>query len=191
MQPELLAKYDELFGPSDKYYAIDGENWPPKGLYLKRGEVKTILLTVAVSLRPQPQVEMYFENREEVNRIELGLMFNTALDQVQLDKIASSVSGVASIPWDNITFLAEGHTVNFDGFESKGFNAAILTQEVKAFPEVDIPDYRGSKPKVYWLIPITNEERKYVMEKGSTKLIEKMNEIGQAIFSLDRKEIRL
>jgi hypothetical protein len=36
MQPELLTKYDELFGPSDKYYAIDGENWPPKGLYLTK-----------------------------------------------------------------------------------------------------------------------------------------------------------
>lgn len=159
LQPEILDYYDEIFGKSEKYFGIDNAEWPPKGLYVNQGAEKVVFATVAVSLRPQPKIEMYFENTGDVNRIELGVILQSALNNDQVNKIGSSISGMTAIPWDFVTFLAEGHTVEFQTGVSEKFNFAILTNRLKALPEVKLPDYRGSSTNFLWIVPISNRER--------------------------------
>lgn len=188
-QPLILTSYDESFGKHDKYYAIDSNEWPPKGLYLRRGESKTIFATVGLSLIPMPTVEMYTENRFELNRIELGIILDSVFSDQEIQEIANWISGQSSIPWDNITFLGEGHTINFKPFNSKTFNSVLLTNRLDVLPDPELDDYLGSKVNFLWMVPISDKERKEIMDNGSDLVIKKLNKIGVEIFSLNREEI--
>jgi len=195
LQPKLLELYDDVFGKSDKYFAIDGNKWPPKGLYLRSGEEKKVFLTVGMSLRPMPLVEMYLDESKENKRIELGVILNndTEMKEADVNTIASWISAHANLPWDNITFLTDGHTINFDAFQNiKGaelFNSVILTSRLIKLPKIDVSNVNNELFKLLWMIPITKNERQYAMNKGSEKLIKALDELGDDIFSLKRKEI--
>ena len=188
-QPVILMAYDENFGSHDRYYAIDNDKWPPKGLYLRKGESKTIFATVGVSLLPMPVVEMYYENRSERNRIELGIILDAVFSDNEIQQMAEWISGQSAIPWDNITFLGEGHTINFDPFNSTKFNAVVLTNQLDVLPNPALDDYRGSKVNLLWMVPISEKERNEIMEHGSDGIIGKLNQIGDRVFSLEREEV--
>lgn len=189
LQPRILKNYEELFGKSDRYFTIDNNEWPPKGLYLQDGANKTIFATVAVSLRPQPAVEMYTENRNDINRIELGLILNSDLSEQQINEIASWISGQASLPWNNITFLGEGHTINFEIFKSSKMDSVVLTNKLDVLPKVNLTDYRDSKINFLWMVPISSKERDKIMNEGSENVLIELNKIGDEIFNLERTEI--
>ncbi|GAA3760348.1 suppressor of fused domain protein [Flavobacterium ginsengiterrae] len=189
LQPKVLDYYDEIFGKSEKYYAIDNSEWPPKGLYVYEGEEKIVFATVAVSLRSQPKIEMYFENPAEVNRIELGTILKSGLTNEQINNIASLISGITTIPWDYITFLAEGHTVEFQTTASEKFKYAVLTNKLKALPRVNLPSLGNSQTNFLWIVPISSEEWKVMKESGSQVILDKLDAIGEEIFNLNREEV--
>lgn len=188
-QPKILDVYDEVFGESDNYYAIDGEKWPPKGLYLRKGDLKTIFATVGVSLRPMPMVEMYAEDRLKSNRIELGLILDSQFDNDSIQEMAEWISGQAQIPWDQITFLGEGHTINFNPFSTTMFDSVILTSKLNILPSPQLENYRGSKINFLWMIPISQKERQHIIDNGSKHVLDELNKIGSSIFSLNRNEV--
>ncbi|WP_282135657.1 suppressor of fused domain protein [Seonamhaeicola maritimus] len=188
-QPIILKAYDESFGNHDKYYAIDGNKWPPKGLYLRIGESKTIFATVGLSLVTMPMVEMYSENRFDSNRIELGIILDSVFSQKDIQQIAEWISGQSAIPWDNITFLGEGHTINFKPFNSTKFNSVVLTNAIDILPKPELDDYRESKINFFWMVPISEKERNEIMNNGSEEILTKLNKIGDKVFSLKREEV--
>ncbi|MCE7996390.1 MAG: suppressor of fused domain protein [Roseivirga sp.] len=188
-QPGMLELYEEALGKHDKYYAIDNREWPPRGLYVRNGPSKAVCVTVGLSLVPQPQVEMYVEDRMSHNRIELGMMLNGTLSEDELDSLASGVSGQAAIPWSNITFLGEGHTINLSIGGDHDKTAVLLTSDLSCLPILDLGVYRDSAIRLLWMIPITTKEREHIMEHGSETLIRKLNEFGDEVYSLDRAEV--
>ncbi|UII30446.1 suppressor of fused domain protein [Fulvivirga ulvae] len=188
-QPRILEVYEDLLGKSDKYYAIDGNQWPPKGLYLRNGASKTVFATVGLSLIPMPSVEMYVDDRLEHNRIELGIILDSQLQESDLQNIAEWISGQACLPWDNITFFGEGHTINFQPLNSNKFNSVILTNQLELLPKIELGKYRNSHVNFLWMVPISQKERKDVIDNGSESLISKLDKIGTAIYSLDRDEV--
>jgi len=191
LQPELLRIYEETLGTSEKYYAIDGNEWPPRGLFLKSGESKDVFVTVGLSLLPMPVVEMYSENPDEINRIELGFILNTGLPQSTLNTIGSWISGQAAIPWKNISWLGIGHTITFKILENTKITAVILVKDLAVLPKLELAAYRTSNVNVLWMIPITENERNFVRDNGCKVLIEKLNNIGSEIFNIHREELQL
>ncbi|MBE8727473.1 suppressor of fused domain protein [Flavobacterium hungaricum] len=189
LQPEILNYYDEIFGQSDKYYGIDNSEWPPKGLYVYEGAEKIVFATVAVSLRPQPKIEMYFENSSEINRIEIGIILRAGLTHDQINSVASFISGITAIPWDYITFLAQGHTVEFNTTAAGKFKYGILTNKLKVLPQMNIPVLGDLKTLFLWIVPISSSELEVVKESGSQELLYKLDSIGEEIFSLEREEV--
>lgn len=190
-QPLLLEIYEETFGKHDNYYAIDNNEWPAKGLYVRNGPTKTVCLTIGQSLMPQPIVEMYVEDRGAHNRIELGLMLEDKSEENALNDLASWISGQAAIPWANITFLGEGHTINLSLKGDHRMKAVLLTSQLSAFPRVDLGNYRGSEIKLLWMVPITEKERQHVMDNGSQPLLDKLESIGSDVYSLYRAELAI
>ncbi|TPN88880.1 suppressor of fused domain protein [Aquimarina algicola] len=189
LQPFILDTYDEIFGKHDQYFAIDGNEWPPKGLYLRKGEFKTIFATVGVSLLPMPVVEMYSENRLESNRIELGMICDSVFSENDIQQIAEWISGQTTIPWGNITFLGEGHTIGFIPLHSTKYNSVLLTNRLDILPKPELGDYRESKINFFWMVPISENERNEIMKNGSEVILERLNKIGEKLFSLDREEV--
>ncbi|HKD30645.1 MAG TPA: hypothetical protein VKC66_32650 [Xanthobacteraceae bacterium] len=72
IQSSQIAQLEKVFGRLTKYYAIDGDKWPPKAMMRFAWKDRTVLVTVGVALRPQPNVEMVTETPEQLRRIELG-----------------------------------------------------------------------------------------------------------------------
>lgn len=188
-QPQLLNSYQEILGNSDKYFAIDGNEWPPKGLFLKTGEFNDVFVTVGLSLFPMPVVEMYSETPNEINRIELGLILKSGLNESELNGLANWISGQADIPWKRITWMGNGHTITFMKLKNTKITSVILVKDLKVLPKLDLEDYRGSKINILWMIPITENERNHVIKNGCELLIEKLNHLGREVFNIYRPEI--
>ena len=103
--------------------------------------------------------------------------------------MAEWISGQSSIPWDNITFLGEGHTINFKPFNSTKFNSVVLTNKLDILPKPELDNYRESKINLLWMVPISEKERNEIMDNGSNRILEKLNKIGDRVFSLEREEV--
>ncbi|MFB9077874.1 suppressor of fused domain protein [Flavobacterium procerum] len=189
LQPKILDYYESVFGESEKYYAIDNSEWPPKGLYVHEGQEKIVFATVAVSLRSQPKIEMYYENPEKVNRIELGIILKSRLTNDQINNVASLISGFTAIPWDYVTFLAEGHTVEFQTIVSEKYKYAVLTNKLKLLPQMDVPAFGNSETNFLWIVPISSAEWDVMKESGSQVVLDKLDNIGEEIFNLEREEV--
>ncbi|SEA03209.1 suppressor of fused domain protein [Bizionia paragorgiae] len=188
-QPEILKAYDLAYGKHDKYFAINGDTWPPRGLFLKQGEAVNLFATVGLSLLPMPVVERFAENRFKTNRIELGMILNGVLSEKDMQKLTEWISGQASIPWDNITFLGEGHTISFKPLDSMRFNTVVLTNSLDIFPKVKLERYRKSVVNFLWMVPISERERDHIINKGSAHVLEQLNAIGNEVFSIERDEV--
>ncbi len=190
MQPKQIEYYENMFGESEKYYAIEANEWPPVGLFVKHDEDQSFFSTVCLGLRPMPQIESSFENPDDYNYIELGLLIKSDIDESLIQSIGNSISGTANLPWQNITWLGEGHTVNFTGFSHENMNGVLLTDKLKVLPQMDIPQYQKTKIKYYWMVPISISERDFAIKNGSAKLIELLDELGEEVFNLDRKLVK-
>lgn len=188
-QPKIIDAYDKAFGTHDKYYAIDGNNWPPKGLYLRQGESQVVFATVGLSIIPMPVIEMYVEDRYKKNRIELGLILDSVFSEKVIQQLAEWISGQSTIPWHNVTFLGEGHTIDFPTINSTKFNSVILTNKLDLMPQPELDDYRLSKVNFLWMVPISEKERNEIVNNGSDGVLEKLRNIGEHVFSLDRQEV--
>ena len=191
IQPQLLQQYENNLGNSDQYFAIDGNEWPPRGLFLKKGEVKDVFVTVGLSLLPMPGVEMYSEHPNEINRIELGLLLNSGLPQAELNLIGSWISGQASIPWKRISWFGNGHTITFNILSNTKMTSVVLVKHLNNLPDIELEDYRDSQVNILWMVPITENERNYIMDNGFELFSEKLNNIGSEIFNIHRNEIDL
>lgn len=186
-QPKLLNAYNAIFGESDRYFSIEGENGLPRGVYFFERKEKVVFASVGVSLIPMPQVEVHTENRFDLNRIEIGLMLNFQLSESNIQNITQWFGNICSIPWQNLTFLSEGHTVFFDAFNHASFKSVLLTNKLSVLPNVELENYNNSHVHFLWLVPITEKERQFAIDNGSTSLINRLNTLGQEIYSLDRK----
>ena len=191
IQPQLLQQYENSLGINDQYFAIDGNEWPPRGLFLKKGEVKDVFVTVGLSLLPMPTVEMYNEHPLEVNRIELGLLVNVGLPQEELNLIGSWISGQASIPWKRISWFGNGHTITFNVLSDTKMKSVVLVKHLTHLPDIELDDYRDSQVNILWMVPISENERIYIMDNGFQPFHEKLNKIGSEIFNIYRNEIDL
>lgn len=191
LKPQLLQQYTDTFGPYDQYLPIDNGQWPPKGLYLKTEASPKLFLTLGVSLRPQPMVELYTDQPLSMNRIELGFMTSSSLKDQELEELKQWISIQTQFPWQQITWLGEGHTIQCDVFEKKDFEAILLTNKLSAFPKIQLPELWGASPNLLWMVPITENEKDFAIEHGSQKLIEKLEALGPNILSLVRKEVKV
>ena len=103
LQPILLQAYDEHFGKENQqnYYSLDGGKFPQRGLVHYRCESETVLLTVAMSMCPQPAVEMFVDEPPEYRRVELGVRLpheQGVPEDARVDAIIRSMGIVCRCP---------------------------------------------------------------------------------------------
>lgn len=162
---EILCKE---FGQETKYYAIDGGQWPIKGMaQFEKGDT-TYLVTIGVSLIPQPFIEQLTEEPEKLRRIELGLAIKTEAFNKNAHEICSFLSAQTTIPWSNLTWLGHGHTIEcgtlFEKDNEFPFCVFINGKFISSLPQIEFELFRGDNINVLWLTPISESEFHLIKE---------------------------
>lgn len=174
-QQSFLTAYETALGPYSRYFAIDGNKWPPKALAQFDGPEFTYLLTLGVSLRPQPAVERYFEDPTQFRRLELAACFSSEVAPETVSTFARYLSAQADFPWSQFTFFANGHTIPCEAFSNdpklQDFSYILLVEEPPNSPRIDIPWSTGEQVTLLWAVPITADEQERAKEHGSRKLL--------------------
>ena len=170
IQTELMAPIESAFGPHSNYYAIDGGDWPPKALLRIPWQDRIVLITIGVSIRPQPNVEMHTEQPELYRRVELGAVLPSHWPDESVDQFASYLSGQSSFPWHGYAWLGHGHTVPCDVWHNSSYTFALLSCEHAVAPRLSLDSQFGDEVRVLWFIPISEAERQTAIEQGSDHL---------------------
>ena len=184
IQDVFLRAYERAFGKHTRYWAIDGGEWPPKAIAMFETADAVIFLTLGVSIRPMPKVEMTFEDPSPHRRIELGVALDRRLvtDATAHDVVAY-MSAQSELPWHSFTWLGHGHTVQCEpcpvgGGGDEKFAAMVLLNEPTGAPKIAMPAYRGDPANLLWMTPITAAEWNVAQEQGSGEVIKRLGARG-------------
>lgn len=190
VQDGQVEAYARHLGPHQKYYAIDGDNWPPKAMLRIETQSAVCLVTVGVCLRAQPKVERYSDRSESLRRIELGAALSPQMAGTQDMPIARYVSAQSNFPWSEFTWLGPYHTISFDAFGADSqFSAVLLVPQADDLPEVVLPVFRDDPVNLLWMVPITEAERAFAVEHGGRQLQEKLRLAGFGAIALERPSV--
>lgn len=175
IQESYLAVIEKSIGKYDKYYAIDGGHWPPKAIVtIEKGNL-TYIITLGVSIIPQPKVEMYYEEPKEYRRFEFCFAIETEVLNKNKNGILSYISAQTSLSWSCLTCLGHGHIIPCDQIwpSSKEFPFILLISSNKAnnLPIIDLPSHGEDSVNLLWMVPLTSVEQKYSEDHGSESLI--------------------
>lgn len=188
-----LALLERYLGKHTNYYAIDGERWPPKCLVRFDRDGITYLITLGTSLIPQPTVELYSETPENLRRIELGLAIKTNDLKKNEKSILQFISATTNIPWENISWLGHGHTIEcksiFDEEDTFPFCLLVKNDSQEDLPLINFPSFRDDVVNLLWLTPITSSEFDMVQSVGVCRVLEHIRKKGRSlIFTNKDKE---
>lgn len=176
-QDAFLSAYEAVLGPHSRYFAIDGGNWPPKALVRFDGPDCTYLLTLGISLRPQPAVEMYYDEPANFRRFEFGACISREVEDETIARLARYLSGQSTLPWRQFTFFAHGHTIQCDAFVGDEklciFTSVLLVDSPPSAPELNPPRVGGERVSLLWTVPVTSEEYQMAERDGSKVVIER------------------
>lgn len=167
LQSALLADIESQLGPRSNYYAIDGGQWPPRALVRVPTDDGVAFLTIGLSLRPQPNVEMATNEPQDLRRIELGVLLPKEWPEEKLTRFAMYMSGQCTLPWTRYTWLGPGHTLPCDSWNNPDFQSVLCQHRHPALPEFSLRSQFGDPVHVLWLIPITADELEVAKSNGS------------------------
>jgi len=191
----LLAPIEAALGTHAQYFAIDGGRWPPKALLRFDLPDRCILITVGVSIRPQPGVELVAEDPIALRRIELAAAFDPSCPAEELLAFGRYLSAQTGYPWVRATWFGEGHSLPCDAVPpSLGggeFPTVLLTTEPDGVPRIDLPGVWGEPINLLWMVPITPEEREFAICGGSDELLKRLGVAGVGSVHRARASIKL
>lgn len=177
-EPRLLESMEKRWGPVQKYFSIDGGEWPPRTLAQFAKDQKTILVSVGTSICPQPRVEMAFDIPGAFRRFELAACFEESESPERVDAFARYMSSQVALPWQKQTFFAHGHSVSCRQFlddDSYPDFSSIFLVEQGQLPEecqVRLPEVFGDPVNLLWTVPVFEHERKQVQESNNLALLD-------------------
>jgi|688.fasta_scaffold335070_1 hypothetical protein len=172
LQPQLLLRYEQRFGPSDQYFAIDGEKFPPRGLGVFRDESAVTLATVGVSLIPQPNVELAVENPLTQRRIEMALRIpliaGELVENEVLRRLAGQLAGLAAMPWRRWTWFGQQQTCEFDFGPTRQQAVFIRSGSWQKTSDWELPSAFGEPASLLFVVPLTAPQFATVQTQGIT-----------------------
>ena len=162
LQPKLIEAYRACYQGAEQYFTLDGGRFPPRGAVLYRNRLDTILASVGMSLRPQPNVEMSVEHPRDLRRIELAISLPPDISETLLKPVLEEFSGLVAWPWNGLTWFGRGHTCQMNSLKAiYGEHRGVvqLTGPKKTEPAfLRMPAYRDDPINVLWLSPSSEKE---------------------------------
>lgn len=131
-------------------------------------------ITAGVSLAAMPAVEMHGGgDARDTRRMELGFAAAEEFRQI-CRPMYGNLCMYSNFPWDQLTFLAHGHTIPFRNLS--GF-AAVLFVNPRFAEELESPlcsrFLDGGAVNLLWVVPITQEEYDYAVKNSSEELLKR------------------
>lgn len=155
LQPRLLEAFEMRFGTQQNYWAIDGEEFPNRGLLQASHKGKTTFVTVGMSLFPLPDIEMYVENPSVQRRVEIAFQVDEKHVNKQLtDEVSQSMARLASMPWRKLTWFGHQHSCEFRLESIPGQHFALFFMD----PREPVLSYRDDPVQTLWLVPIDESD---------------------------------
>jgi hypothetical protein len=161
LRDQLLAAYQNLFcqspsggGMEHQYFDISSSRFPPRGMMQYQFADSTILVTVGMSLCPQPNVELSMPEPQLHRRIELAIELPAAFEPERLASARQQLAQLAGYPWRNFRWLGVGHTCEFKGvFDGKDKAMLAHSPAVDDTSEgVTMPQFRNDPIQLIWLV---------------------------------------
>jgi hypothetical protein len=188
IQRTQFEAYTAALGQYEKYYAIDGGNWPSKALIRTPTSGGFTLTTIGVALRPQPAVEFTTDNPAPLRRFELGIGLSNAFAHF-LEPVARYLSAQSNLPWAVYSWLGPGHTIPCDAFAGTNLTAILLQYHPLGSPPVSLPPFRNDPVNLLWAVPITRSEQEFAVAQGKDKLVVRLNAANVSWLSQARKAV--
>jgi hypothetical protein len=192
---ERIAVMENTLGEHSKYYAIDGDEFPPRALLRFDLPDRYVLITVGVSLFCLPRVDHYFDDPSPHRRIELAAAVDRQCPETEVNRVGQYLSAQARYPWNHFIPLGHGHTMPCDSlpamFDSRRFESVLFSQTMPGTPQFELPDFRGDRTNVLWLVPISQRERDFAKKSGSGALEQQLIRAGTTVVMRARKELSL
>lgn len=180
VQKRHLDILDRFFGTHERYYAIDGGKFPPRALVTGRHNGTAYGITAGMSVFQMPKAA-YFCGKyaQDFCRTELGFAVSEQLCGFT-EIVAPQMSWMAAHPWEKLTMLMHGDTVNLS--DVPGFPAAMLVHpDAVGLEKPAYPAFWGCPINLLWLVPITQQELelRYAQKDGVQALLKRAVSPGQ------------
>jgi hypothetical protein len=169
----LLAHYEQALGSYANYYAVDGGYWPPRAVLRIPVAEGVALVTVGMSLLPQPIPDDATES-SCVRHVELGVVLPSRCDDAAIKRFAAYLGAQSTLPWARYTWLGHGHTLPCDAWQSAAFSSVVFSTEHPAVPTVNLGRVLGASPAVLWMLPLSPSERELAVSAGSAHVLKRL-----------------
>jgi hypothetical protein len=170
----LIDGLERALGRHANYYAIDGDEWPPRALLRIPSRDRVVLETVGMSLLPMPNVERAYDDPSAHRRIELASVLPSSWSDGAIKRFAQYVSAQSKLPWARNTWLGRGHTIPCDAWQNSAFEAALLLDAHPAVETPELGEVFGDPVSIAWFLPITALERARCERDGSAAVVARL-----------------
>jgi hypothetical protein len=175
VQDSQIDSYTRQLGQYSHYYAIDQNRWPPKALIRIPYGDHVVLVTVGVCVRPQPNVELYYDaDPQPLHRIELGAVLRADIGEDVIEAFLGYMSGQSSYPWSGFTWLSHGHSIQCSALKGSPYSAVLLANSRRFGPYVELEDWDDLPVWLLWMVPVTAEELQIAKEQRSDTVLSKI-----------------
>jgi hypothetical protein len=189
LQDRLLRAIDAALGNDGRSFAVDGGEWPPRFVAVRRTRKAMVFVTGGVSIRPQPGVARAPERPLGPRRIELALALRGEVDDAAQKRLITFLGGRAELPWLRTTWLGHGHTLGCDVIPGGRFTAVMFAEHPAGAPKLVLPEVEGEPVTLLWLIPITTAERALAVAHGSKVLRDRLAVLDELWAHEDRADL--
>lgn len=157
LQPMLMDCFRSKLGEESGYFSLDDSRFPPCGAAIFHHHEKTLLVSVGMAFRPQPNVELFVEHPREFRRIELAVELPEIAANDLPAELLQQFSGLVGYPWQNFTWFGEGHSCEFDSLArllgSEDPTTRFVSTSELAGEAIDLPEFRGDPIRLLKLVP--------------------------------------
>lgn len=125
--------------------------------------------------------------------MELGACLDLSVGESVIKEVAAYISGQSGLPWSQNTWLGHGHTLPADVFERHSAGRMPFVIFSNQHPDVinpALPTFRDDPVSVLWMIPISDREREFAIQNGSSALFERLFSLeASALSSWERQDV--
>lgn len=166
LQQQVVSAYERDLGRPGGFAPIDDGRWPPRALVRIPRIGGEALVTMGLSIRPQPLVELVAEDPSRIRRVELGVALPSGSGDDGVSKYGSILVGLADMPWTRFLPLAEGVALMTGEIPGTPYTGITLLPASSFGPRVSLPNWEGDPVSLLWLVPLRADEMEEMKKSG-------------------------